>query len=507
MAASQQIQIFDTTLRDGEQSPGVSLGLNEKLEIANQLSRLGVDVIEAGFPIASPGELNTVRVIAENIKGLTVAGLARAVDADIDAAWDAVKDAEKPRIHTFIATSDIHLEHKLKKSRDEVIAATIAAVSRAKGYCEDIEFSPEDATRSDPDFMCQVCEAAIDSGATVINIPDTVGYALPHEYGTLIRTVFDKVPNIRKAIVSTHCHNDLGVAVANSLAGVVEGARQVECTINGIGERAGNASLEEIAMALYTRREQTGYCTGLQHEQILRSSRMVSDLTGMFVQSNKAVVGQNAFRHESGIHVHGMLSNPLTYEIMNPETIGLHESGIVLGKHSGRHGLAHKTKELGYELAKEQLDTVYGRFLEVADRKHDVTDADIESIVADVLHGVEEIYTLDHIQVVCGKGTVPSATVRIRTNDRDYLDNGTGIGPIDALYKAIDQVITQPHKLIDFRIGAVSEGTDAIGEVIVKVEDENGSNFVGRGSSTDIIDAAARAYMQALNRLATRAQN
>lgn len=505
----RRIYIFDTTLRDGEQSPGVSLMQHEKLEIAKQLARLGVDVIEAGFPIASPGEAAAVKLIAEKVgtsDGPVIAGLARAVKQDIDVAGEALKPAKKKRIHTFIATSDIHMQYKLKMTREQVLEAAINAVKYARNYTDDVEFSAEDATRSAPEFLCQVFEAAIDAGATTINIPDTVGYALPHEFGQLVRTVVERVPNIHKVqFLSVHCHNDLGLAVANSIAGIMAGANQVECTINGIGERAGNTSLEEVVMAIYCRQQILDCHTNIRHDQIIRTSRLVSDLTGMPIQPNKAIVGANAFRHESGIHQHGVLSNPLTYEILDPKVVGLSGSGIVLGKHSGRHALEAKLKELGYLLTKEQLNEVFKRFKELADRKKYITDADLESIVADTVHTVpadEVIYQLDYMHVVSGKGTVPTATVRIRKDGNELLASETGVGPIDAVYRTIAKLVGEQHRLVDFQVRSVGPGTDAVADVVVRIEDEQSNIFVGHGISPDTIEAATKAYLQAINRLA-----
>lgn len=504
---SRRIYIFDTTLRDGEQSPGVSLNQDEKVEIALQLARLGVDIIEAGFPIASPGELQAVQRIAETVRGPVIAALARARQEDIDAAAEAIAGAPRKRIHTFIATSDIHMQYKLKMNRDEVLEAARKAVAYARQFTDDVEFSAEDATRSDPDFLCRVFEAAIEAGATTLNIPDTVGYALPYEFGELIRTVMNRVPNIDRANISVHCHNDLGLAVANSLAGIIAGATQVECTVNGIGERAGNAALEEIVMAIYCRQKILNCYTDINTELIKRTSRLVSDLTGMPVQPNKAIVGANAFRHEAGIHQHGVLSNPLTYEIIDPKLVGITEEGIVLGKHSGRHALEQKLRQLGYELTKEQLDQVFARFKELADKKREITDMDLEALVADVLHTSPDIYELEYMMVVSGKNTVPSATIKIRTDDQEFLDTGTGVGPVDAVYKTIDKIITIPHRLVDFSVRSIGPGTDAVAEVMVKVEDERKRVFIGYGISTDTIEAAAKAYMQALNRLAHRTRH
>ncbi len=506
---SRKVAIFDTTLRDGEQSPGVSLTQREKLEIARQLARLGVDVIEAGFPVASPGEKEAVQMIAEDVgrrDGPVIAALSRAVEKDIRIAGEALQPAKRRRIHTFIATSEIHLHYKLRMTREQVLDAAVKAVRLARNFTEEVEFSAEDATRSDPEFLCQVFEAAIDAGATTINIPDTVGYTMPQEFGALVRTVFQKVPNIQKvSFVSVHCHNDLGLAVANSLAGLMEGANQVECTINGIGERAGNASLEEIVMAIYCRGSVLGLHTTIRHDQIVRTSHMVREFTGMVVQPNKAIVGANAFRHESGIHQHGVLSNPLTYEIIDPKVIGLSGSGLVLGKHSGRHALEQKLREMGYELTREQLDSVFQSFKALADRKKEVTDADLETLVADVLSSVpvdETIYHLDYMHVVSGKGTVPSATVRIRSNGQEKLASETGVGPIDAVYRTIARIVAEGHRLADFQVRSVGPGTDAVADVVVRIEDDEGRTFVGHGVSPDTIEAATKAYLEAINRLA-----
>jgi len=478
------------------------LSEGEKLEIAMQLARLGVDVIEAGFPAASEGELKSVKRIAREVKGPVIAALARALEEDINAAAEALSPAERKRIHTFIATSDIHMQYKLRMSREEVIETTRKSVSYARNFTDDVEFSAEDATRSDWDFVCKVFEVAIDAGATTVNIPDTVGYALPHEFGELVRTVMNKVPNIDKAVVSVHCHDDLGMAVANSIAGIMAGASQVECTINGIGERAGNASLEEIVATIYCRQKMLNCYTCIRTELISRTSKLVSDLTGMPVQPNKAIVGANAFKHESGIHQHGVLSNPLTYEILDPKLFGVTEEGIVLGKHSGRHALEMKLRKLGYELNREQLDQVFKRFKELAEKKREVTDMDLEALASDVLHTAPEIYQLDYMHVVSGKGTVPSATVRIRRGEELLLATGTGVGPVDAVYKTIDKLITIPHRLTDFSVRSVGPGTDAVAEVFVRVTDDEGNVFSGYGISTDTIEAAAKAYMHALNKLA-----
>jgi len=512
-----RVIIFDTTLRDGEQSPGATLHTDEKLEIARQLARLGVDVIEAGFPASSPGDLDAVRRIAREVRGSAICGLARCIKSDIDAAWEAVKDAEKKRIHVFIATSDIHMQHKLRMTREQVVEATRQMVAHARSLCDDIEFSPEDAGRSDPEFVYQVLAVAIECGATTVNIPDTVGYTTPLEFGALIRGIRENAPGIEKTIISTHCHNDLGMAVANSLAGVLEGARQVECTINGLGERAGNAALEEIVMALYTRRQFFGLTTNINTIEIYPTSRMVSNYTGLAVQANKAIVGANAFAHEAGIHQDGILKNRLTYEIMDAKTVGLAQSTLVMGKHSGRHAFADKLEQMGYHLDKEQLNRAFARFKELADKKKVVAEADIEAIVSDEVFQPQEVYRLEQLQVSCGDQAIPTATVRLRAPNGEMItDSAHGTGPVDAVYKAINRIVGVPNKLTEFSIKAVTEGIDAVGEVTVHIEAETGEHnglpinpqtgkktrvFSGHGAATDIIVASGRAYMNALNKL------
>jgi len=496
------VAIFDTTLRDGEQSPGASLNTHEKLEIARQLERLGVDVIEAGFPITSPDDLRAVSLIAQEIKDSTICGLARAVSRDIDAAWDALRRAAAPpRIHTFIATSPIHMKRKLKKRPDEVLEMAVEAVKYAKGFVSDVEFSPEDAGRSEPEFVYEVLTAVIEAGATTVNIPDTVGYTTPDEFGALIRGIFENVPSIGQAVVSVHCHNDLGMATANSLSAVRAGARQVECTINGLGERAGNAALEEIVMAIRTRRDFFNLRTNIDTTQIYPTSRLVSHLTGFAVQRNKAIVGDNAFAHEAGIHQDGVLKERTTYEIMDAASIGLVRSRLVLGKHSGRHALRVRLAELGYQLAPDELDRAFARFKDVADKKKEVDDRDLRAIVEDEIWLAPEIYKLEHLQVSCGDHSVPTATVRIRTPQGEVqADADLGTGPVDAVYRAINRVINVPNELIEFSVKAVTEGIDAIGEVTIRIRSDS-RVFSGRGASTDIIVASARAYMNALNKL------
>ena len=497
----ERVIIFDTTLRDGEQSPGATLNVEEKVEIAHQLARLGVDVIEAGFPISSPGDFEAVQRIAREVRGPIIAGLARAIPADIDRAAEALRDAPRPRIHTFISASDIHLEHQLRKSRQEVLDIAYQMVKRARGYVEDVEFSPMDATRANPEYLYQMIALAIEAGATTINIPDTVGYAIPEEFAELIRGIFQHVRNIEKAIVSVHCHNDLGLATANSLAAIRAGARQVECAINGIGERAGNASTEEVIMALSTRREFFGLHTGADTTQIYKTSRMVSNFTGILVQPNKAIVGANAFAHESGIHQDGLLKERRTYEIMDARSIGLVESQLVLGKHSGRHAFKTRLEQLGYELSPEDLGRAFLRFKELADKKKEVSDRDLESIVADEVRSPSEIYHLNHVQVTCGDHSIATASVQLISPDGQVLaDAALGTGPVDAVYKCINRIVGVPNKLIEFSVQSVTAGIDAIGEVTIRLESE-GRIFSGRGANTDIIVASARAYINALNKL------
>ncbi|HEY9606633.1 MAG TPA: 2-isopropylmalate synthase [Allocoleopsis sp.] len=510
-----RIIIFDTTLRDGEQCPGATLNVDEKLVIARQLARLGVDVIEAGFPYASPGDFEAVQKIAQVVgveSGPTICGLARATRQDIQAAANALKPAAKPRIHTFIATSDIHLEYKLKKTRQEVLAIAQEMVAYAKSFVEDVEFSPEDAGRSDPEFLYQVLEKAIAAGATTINIPDTVGYTTPSEFGSLIRGIKENVPNIDQAIISVHGHNDLGLAVANFLEAVKNGARQLECTINGIGERAGNAALEELVMALHVRRqyfnpflgrppESEEPLTNIDTHQIYKTSRLVSNLTGMLVQPNKAIVGANAFAHESGIHQDGVLKNKRTYEIMDAQSIGLTDNQIVLGKHSGRNAFRTRLKELGFELTEIELNKAFLRFKDVADKKKEISDWDLEALVNDEIRQVPDLFRLELVQVSCGDRARPTATVTLRTPDGEELtDAAIGTGPVDAVYKAINRVVNVPNELIEFSVQSVTKGIDALGEVTIRLR-HNQRVFSGQAASTDIIVASAQAYVNALNRL------
>jgi 2-isopropylmalate synthase len=497
----ERILIFDTTLRDGEQSPGYSMNTKEKLEMAKQLARMGVDVMEAGFPIASEDDFEAVKTIAQHLKGgPIIAGLARAKDVDIDRAWEALKHADRPRIHTFIATSEIHIKYKLKSTEEEVLEATVASVKRAKRYTEDVEFSPEDAHRTDQDFLCKVVEAAIKAGATTINIPDTVGYGIPWEFGQRIRDLMNRVRGIDRVVMSIHCHNDLGLAVANSLEAVRAGARQVECTINGIGERAGNASLEEIVMSLRTRKDFLGYEVGIRTEEIYRTSKLLQSITGISVQPNKAIVGANAFAHEAGIHQHGVLQKPLTYEIMTPESVGVPKSRLVLGKHSGRHAFKKRLEELGVELNDDDMNKAFVRFKALCDRKKEVFDEDLLTLVEEEVMAPAETYTLEHLQFTSGTNIVPTATVRLKMHDEVYQESGWGDGPVDAAYKAIDLITKIPGKLLEYNLRAVTGGKDAIGEVTVAVE-MDGQRIVGRGSSTDVIEASVRAYLHAINKV------
>jgi 2-isopropylmalate synthase len=496
---SNRVLIFDTTLRDGEQSPGISLNKQEKLEIAQQLARLGADVIEAGFPIASPGDFEGVQAIAQEVEGPVICGLARTGHQDIDAAWNAVKDSGRPRVHTFISTSDIHIEHQLRTTRADVLGQARAAVAHAKQYLDDVEFSPMDASRADLEFTAEVVQAAIDEGAVTINIPDTVGYAIPHEFAAFLARMYELVPDLHRVALSVHCHDDLGLAVANSLAGIEAGCRQVECSINGIGERAGNASLEEIAMLLHTREPSLGLWTAIETTEIARTSRLVSRLTGYQVQPNKAIVGRNAFAHESGIHQDGVLKERTTYEIMDPTTVGLRSNSLVLGKHSGRHALSQALQEMGFELDGHALNTAFKRFKEIADRKKQVTAMDLEALVTDELR--EEIpgYALEWFEVDASSLRPPHAKVSITLPDGTSSPGSfTGDGPIDAVFQAINAARGIPAKLSDFTIGAVTEGQDALGEVSIVLE-VDGSTGAGQGISTDIIDAAGRAYVRALS--------
>lgn len=503
---ADKVYIFDTTLRDGEQSPGAAMNVQEKLEVARQLAALNVDVIEAGFPVSSPGDFEAVNKIANTVKGPTICALARAIEKDIDAAAKALEGAEKKRIHTFIATSDIHMKHKLRMSREEVVERAVKMVKYAKTFVDDIEFSPEDAGRSDPEFLYEILTKVIDAGATVLNIPDTVGYTTPDEFGRLIKGIKDNVKNIDKAIISVHCHNDLGLAVANSLAAIQNGARQVECTINGIGERAGNASLEEITMILKTRKD-LNLETNINSQQIIRSSKLVSNITGMFVQPNKAIVGANAFAHESGIHQDGMLKANITYEIMNPKDIGLLSTKLPLGPRSGKHALKSRLEELGYkDLTDEKLQTIYEKFLIVADKKKHVDDRDLESLATDRLRELDSVVTFElvNLQVTCGTTGLPTASVELRDmrdKTRIHKAASLGTGPVDAVCNAIQHLSKAECTLIEFTVQSVTEGIDSLGEVTIRIEDNNDhSVYNGHAANTDIVAASAKAYLAAINK-------
>jgi 2-isopropylmalate synthase len=515
------VLIFDTTLRDGEQSPGASMTSNEKLEVARGLAKLGVDIMEAGFPAASPDDLEAVRRIAIEVgtskdgnRVPVICGLARATRNDIDKAWEAVRHADRPRIHTFLATSDIHMQYKLKMTRQQVLDRVGEMVAYAHSLCADIEYSPEDAGRSDPEFLYEVLGVAIQAGATTLNIPDTVGYTLPEEFYKLIAGIAHNTPGIENCIISVHCHNDLGLATANTLAGIHAGARQAEVTINGIGERAGNTALEEVVMAIQTRRPIFNLTTHIDTTQITRMSKLVSNYTGIAVQPNKAIVGSNAFAHEAGIHQDGLLKNQQTYEIMLPEAVGAAQTKLVLGKHSGRHALKARLVTLGYALEESQIDIIFDRFKTLADKKKIITDADIEALVSDELYQPRELYTLDGLQVTCGTMGMPTATIRLRDPEGNlHIKACVGAGPVDATYKAIDSIIQSPISLQEFVIHAVTEGVDALGEVTVRIQDLESSSldpqkeneqlrtYGGYGADSDIVVASAKAYLSALNKM------
>ncbi|MEG6523357.1 2-isopropylmalate synthase [Desulfotomaculum sp. 1211_IL3151] len=499
---NNRVHIFDTTLRDGEQSPGVSLNLNEKLQIARQLARLGVDIIEAGFPLTSPGDFAAVQAVAKEIRGITVAGLARANVKDIDCAWEALKGAEQGRIHIFLATSDIHLKYKLRMNREQVIEAAVAAIKHAKKYTSDVEFSAEDASRSDLEYLCKVFGEVIKAGATVINIPDTVGYTTPEEYAKFIRAIIEKTPGMDTVTTSVHCHDDLGLAVANSLAAVGVGARQVEGAINGIGERAGNAALEEVIMGLHTRKDHYGLTTGINTQEIYRTSRLVSSLTGMPVQPNKSVVGKNAFAHESGIHQDGVLKERTTYEIMNPEQVGIIANNLVLGKHSGRHAFKERLSELGYSLNEEELNLAFSRFKVLADKKKEIADQDLQAIVEDEIKHIPDTYVLEYLHISTGTSVVPTATLGLRVGEELKEEAACGDGPVDAIYKTVDKITGFSCTLVNYALNAITGGKDALGDVTVKLQCEgNEKTYTGRGLSTDILEASAKAYVNAVNKL------
>ena len=498
---SEKVYIFDTTLRDGEQSPGCSMNLDEKLEMARQLERLNVDILEAGFPIASQGDFDAVRAIAAEIRRPTIAALARANQLDIDRAWEALREAEKPRIHTFLATSDIHLKYKLRKTREEILKQIGWAVGHAKSLCADVEFSPEDAGRTDRSYLIECCHAAVEAGATVLNLPDTVGFCMEPEYEQMFRDVKNGVPGINGVVLSTHTHDDLGMAVANTLAGIRGGARQVECTINGIGERAGNGALEEIVMALYVRRDWMPFHTDIQTEELFASSQMLTRLTGMVVQRNKSIVGRNAFAHEAGIHQDGVLKNAITYEIITPQTIGMPSNQIVLGKHSGRHALAKRYEELGYQLAKPELERAYQLFCQVADRKKNVYDEDLISIVREGFQHIPEMFSLKLFQSVSANEGRATATLELEKDGEVFHDSATGEGPCDAAFRAVDRITGVPGIIMDFSVHTVGPGTDGVAEVCIRARFE-GREFSGKSISHNVVEAATRAYLQAANKAA-----
>ncbi|MBI5741389.1 MAG: 2-isopropylmalate synthase [Nitrospirae bacterium] len=497
------IKIFDTTLRDGEQSPGASMNVGEKLQVAKQLARLGADIIEAGFAIASPGDFEAIKTIGGEVEGPVICSLARAKEDDIRRAWEALKDAPKRRIHTFHSTSDIHLKYQFRVSREEALKRSVEMVRLAKSFVEDVEFSPMDATRTEVSYLCEVVEAVIAAGALTVNVPDTVGYGIPSEFGALIRTIREKVKNIDRAVIAVHCHNDLGLATANSLSAVLNGAGQIECTINGIGERAGNCSMEEVVMALRTRRDIFDADTGIRTEEIMRASRLVTKITGMYVQPNKAIVGANAFAHESGIHQDGLLKEKSTYEIIRPETIGLHKTKFVLGKHSGRHAFRTRLNELGYSLSDEEINHAFERFKRLADQKKEIYDEDLEALVAEEYTTVPETYHLVDLFVSAGMNQRPTAVLKLKVNGEMIEKTEHGDGPVDAVFGAIVSITGTKSRLLKYEVKAITGGTDALGEVAVSLE-EDAKSVSGHGSDTDIIIASAKAYINALNKLAAR---
>ncbi len=495
------IKIFDTTLRDGEQSPGASMNVGEKLQLARQLARLGVDIIEAGFAIASPGDFEAIRTIGGEVEGPVICSLARAKEQDIRTAWESVKDAPKRRIHTFHSTSDIHLKYQFRVDRDEALRKSVEMVRFAKSFLDDVEFSPMDATRTDIGYLCDVIEAVIEAGALTVNIPDTVGYSIPSEFGAMIKAIHDRVKNIDKAVIAVHCHNDLGLATSNSLAAVLNGAGQIECTVNGIGERAGNCSMEEVVMALRTRRDMFNADTNITTEEIIRSSRLVTKITGMSVQPNKAIVGANAFAHESGIHQDGLLKEKSTYEIIRPETIGLHKTKYVLGKHSGRHAFRTRLGELGFTLNDDAINSAFERFKKLADQKKEIYDEDLEALVSEEYTMVPEVYRLVEMDYSSGTGQTPAATLRLSVRGEMIEKTEHGDGPVDAIFKAITSITDTKSSLLKYEVKAITGGTDALGEVVCSLE-EGGRSVSGHGADTDIIVASAKAYINALNKLA-----
>ncbi|MFH1783244.1 MAG: 2-isopropylmalate synthase [Candidatus Omnitrophota bacterium] len=500
----KKIIIFDTTLRDGEQSPGASLNIKEKIEIAKQLARLGVDVIEAGFPIASEGDFQAVSEVSSLVKGPIICGLARAKEADIDMCVKALEKAKKRRIHVFLATSKIHMKYKLKKAESEILRQAADAVKYARKFSDDVEFSPEDASRSERDFLCRVVEAVIKAGAKTVNIPDTVGYSIPEEFGSLIKTIKTRVPNSNKAVISVHCHNDLGLGVSNSLAAIENGAGQIECTINGLGERAGNASLEEIVMAIKTRQDIFNCSTSINTKELYKTSRLVSKLTGIVVQPNKAIVGSNAFSHEAGIHQDGILKKRTTYEIMKPQDVGFGETKLVLGKHSGKHAFSERLKKLGFELSNEDLLNAFKRFKNLADKKKEIYNEDILSIVEEEIGSLEvssmpEVYKLEDMYIESGKNVSPKAIITLIKNNIKIEKSSLGDGPVDACYKAIEKITGSGFKLLDYSLRSTTSGKDALGEASIRVKSRSGGEFSGRGVSTDIVEASVKAYLNAVN--------
>ena len=500
---NEVVKIFDTTLRDGEQCPGASMNTEQKIKVAQALDSLGVDIMEAGFPIASKDDFNAVKEISSVVKKASVCGLARAVEKDIKTCFNAIEKAKKPRIHTFLATSNLHLEYKLKITKDEALKKAVEMVRFARSLCRDIEFSPEDASRSDLGFLYEILSAVIEVGASTLNIPDTVGYCLPTEFGDFIKKIKENTKGIEKAVISVHCHNDLGLATANALSAVKNGARQVECTVNGIGERAGNSALEEVVMNIKTRKDYfKGLKTNISTKEIHHTSKLVSSMTGFHVQRNKAIVGANAFAHESGIHQDGILKHRETYEIMKAEDIGLNKNKLVLGKHSGRHALKDRLNSLGIELNEEELKKTFERFKDLADKKKEVFDEDLEAIVNDEISLQNKRFSLENLQVVCGTSIIPTATVKIKEKDKESLEiSEIGTGPVDAIYKAIDKCTGAKNKLVEFSLNAVTEGIDALAEVVVKIESKDGKSFIGKGAHTDIVVASAKAYLSAINKV------
>lgn len=495
-----KIHIFDTTLRDGEQSPGASMSVEQKLEVAKLLANIGVDIIEAGFPISSPKQFEGVRRIAETVQGSIIAGLARALEKDITTCYESLRPAKKKRIHTFIATSEIHMASKLKKTKEEVLKLAVDAVHLAKSMVGDVEFSAEDATRSDPEFLKEIYTAVIEAGATTINIPDTVGYTTPGEYCKLIKYLLKNIPKIEGVVISVHCHNDLGLATANTLEALKTGARQAEVAVNGLGERAGNASFEEVVMALKTRKDQFGLFTDIKTEQIYHLSKTIVTFTGIPVQPNKAIVGENAFAHEAGIHQDGIIKNRMTYEIMRPESIGRQKSALVLGRHSGKHGLAARLKELGYTLGEKDFKKIFEKFIEIADKKKEVFDEDLLAIVEEELNILPETFSLVYFSVVTGNRTIPTATVKLKKQAEFFQEAATGDGPVDAVYKAIEKITDTPVKLLSYSINAVTGGKDAMGSVTISVE-RNNKIYRGYGVATDVIEASVHALINAINRI------